>query len=159
MKIKKVLTLFLSLVIIGSFSACTSKASNATTSTTKGTEKKVELPISQTKDNITIKLTKVEQDSDSLKIFVTYTDNTKDQLKPNRSDDKVVDNGKQLNCDAQFNMDRVDKLKLAHTDWMEPGTTADDVILFTPAQSDKINIALYPNGVRFAFDNIPVIKK
>lgn len=160
MKIKNLLRLVLTIIIISSFLGCGSNASkNTTTNDNKTTEKKVELPITQTQDNIIVKLNKVEQDSDSLKIYVTYTNNTKDQLKPNRSDDKVVDNGKQLNCDAKFNLDRVDKLKLPHADWMEPGTTADDVILFTPVEGDKINIALYPNGVRFSFENVPVTKK
>lgn len=161
---KKVIVLCLSFVLGVSLIGCGQKTAstgteNSIKNETKKENKQVQLPIEKEQNGIKVKLTKVEQDSDSLKIYVTYTNNSKDQLKPNRAEDKVVDNGKQLNCDPQFNLDRVEKLKLPHADYMEPGTSADDVILFTPAQGDKINIALYPNGVRFGFEDIQVTKK
>ena len=113
------------------------------------------LPIEKEQNGIKVKLTKVEQDSDSLKIYVTYTNNSKEQLQENRAADKIIANGKQFDCDPQFNLDRVAKLNLPHPDWLEPGVTADDVILFSPVQgADKINIALYPNNIRFSFENI-----
>lgn len=157
---KRVSILCLSLILSASLIGCGQSSKTASTKTeTKKESKQIQLPIEKEQNGIKVNLTKVEQDSDSLKIYVTYTNNTKEQLKPNRGDAKVVDTGKQINCDAKFNIDRVEKLKLPHADYMEPGTGADDVVLFTPAQSDKINIALYPNGVRFNFENIPVVKK
>lgn len=161
---KKIIVLCLSFVLCVSLIGCGQKTAsagteNSTKNETKKEDKRVQLPIEKEQNGIKVKITKVEQDSDSLKIYVTYTNNGKDQLQPNRADDKVVDNGKQLNCDPKFNLDRVEKLRLAHADYMEPGTSADDVILFIPVQSDKINIALYPNKVRFSFENISVIKK
>lgn len=157
---KKISVIFIGLILCTSLVGCTqSTKTTSTKNEVKKENKQVQLPIEKEQNGIKVKLTKVEQDSDSLKIYVTYTNNSKEQLQPNRADDKVVDNGKQLNCDPQFNLDRVEKLKLAHADYMEPGTSADDVILFTPAQNEKINIALYPSKVRFSFENIPVVKK
>ena len=154
---KKIMYL-LSIGLMASLLGCGSPAVVAPSqesSQVKSADNTVVLPIEKEQNGIKVKLTKVEQDSDSLKIYVTYTNSSKEQLKPNRAADKVIANGKQLDCDAQFNLDRVKKLKLAHADWLEPGVTADDVILFSPVQgADKINIALYPNNIRFSFENI-----
>jgi hypothetical protein len=163
-KIEYLLAVGLMLTLVITIGGCSRKtaeapstgSSQATPATPAAT--KVALPIEKELNGIKVNLTKVEQNSDSLKIYVTYTNNTKVQLQPNRADDKVIANGKQLDCDPQFNLDRVAKLKLPHADWLEPGVSADDVILFSPVQgTDKINIALYPNNTRFSFENVSVV--
>lgn len=154
---KKILYL-LSIGLMMSLLGCGSPAAvtpSRGSSQVKPVDNTVVLPIEKEQNGIRVKLTKVEQDSDSLKIYVTYTNNSKEQLQENRAADKIVANGKQSDCDPQFNLDRVAKLNLPHPDWLEPGATADDVILFSSVQgTDKINIALYPNNIRFDFENI-----
>jgi hypothetical protein len=162
-KTKYLLVVGLMLIFIIIISGCSQKTSvipsqgSSQVKSVTQTDSKVVLPIEQEQNGIKINLTKVEQDSDSLKIYVTYTNNSKNQLQQNRAADKIVANGKQFDCDPQFNLDRVAKLNLPHPDWLEPGVSADDVILFSPVQGvDKINIALYPNSIRFSFENVPL---
>ena len=65
----------------------------AVTSNTKGTST-TQSELSQTIKNVTVKIDKVVQDSDSLKIYVTYVNNTNDKISNGSDLSKIVANGK-----------------------------------------------------------------
>lgn len=115
--------------------------------------------LSKTINGVTIKITKVVQDSDSLKIYVTYTNKSKEQAMTGDSLSKIVASGKQFEYDHNFNFPRYyEKNVLKAADFIEPGVTEQSVIFFKPTKATKINIVLNANFDSYRFDNITIKK-
>ncbi|QPQ29926.1 stalk domain-containing protein [Lysinibacillus sp. JNUCC-51] len=130
----------------------------AVTSNTKGTSI-TQSELSQTIKNVTVKIDKVIQDSDSLKIYVTYVNNSKDAINTSDSLTRVVANGKQYSYNTDFNFKRWYKKDVPHTDsYIEPGVTAENVIFFEPVNADSINIAFTANWEDYRFNNVKITK-
>ncbi|MFJ7983098.1 stalk domain-containing protein [Lysinibacillus xylanilyticus] len=130
----------------------------AVTSNTKGTST-TQSELSQTIKNVTVKIDKVIQDSDSLKIYVTYVNNTKDAINTSDSLTRIVANGKQYSYNTDFNFKRWYKKDVPHTDsYIEPGVTAENVIFFEPVNADSINIAFTANWEDYRFNNVKITK-
>ena len=130
----------------------------AVTSNTKGTST-TQSELSQTIKNVTVKIDKVIQDSDSLKVYVTYINNTKDAINTSDSLTRVVANGKQYSYNTDFNFKRWYKKDVPHTDsYIEPGVTAENVIFFEPVNADSINIAFTANWEDYRFNNVKITK-
>ncbi|GEM_PF-1197014 len=132
--------------------AVTSNTTGSTTTTTQS-------DLSKTIDNVTVKIDKVVQDSDSLKIYVTYVNNSDDQINTSASLTKVVANGKQYSYNSDFNFNRWYKKDVPHTDsYIEPGVTAESVIFFEPVNADSINIAFTANWETYRFNDVKITK-
>lgn len=115
--------------------------------------------LSQTIDNVTIKIDKITQDSDSLKIFVTYINNSKKEAMTGDSLAKIVANGKQYEYDFDFNFDRYYEKNVAKAaDFIEPGVTESSVIFFKPVSTDKINVVLNASFESYRFNDVKVQK-
>lgn len=116
------------------------------------------LPISSTVDKVTVALTKVSQDEDSLKIYFTYTNNSNDMEMPLPSLTKVVCNGKQYGYNSRFNFERYYETGVDHFDEsMEPGVTAKTIVFFEPIPgADVVNIVANVNFNSIRFNNIKV---
>ncbi|MGE7951815.1 stalk domain-containing protein [Lysinibacillus xylanilyticus] len=126
--------------------------SNATKSTTQS-------ELSKTIDNVTVKIDKVIQDSDSLKVYVTYVNDTDDEINTSDSLTKIVANGKQHSYNSDFNFNRWYKKDVPHADsFIEPGVTAENVIFFEPVNADSINIVLTVNWEDYRFNNVKITK-
>lgn len=124
---------------------------------------KSQLPVSksaQTINGVSISLDKVVQDADSLRLYVTYTNNSKEETMTGDGLTKIVYGGKQYEYDHDFNFERyyetgVDKAP----DFIEPGVSAKSVIYFKPVGNPKtINIVLKANFEAYKFNNITVTK-
>lgn len=131
---------------------------NTITVTSKGTP--AASKTSQTINGVTVTINKVSQDADSLKVFVTYTNNSKKAISAADGLSKIVANGKQSDYEHSFNFDRyyetgVDKAP----DSIEPGVTAKSTLFFPPvANATKINIVVKPNYEEYRFNDIAVGK-
>lgn len=113
----------------------------------------------QTINNVTVTIDKVVQDADSLKIYVTYKNNSGEEIVTGDSLSKIVSNGKQTEYDSDFNFARWYNKPVSHAaDFIEPGVTEQSVIFFPPVQSTTINIVLGANWEDYRFNNIPVQK-
>lgn len=109
-------------------------------------------------NNITIKINKIIQDSDSLKLYITYSNGSNKQIMSADSLSKIVFNGKQYEYNSAFNFDRYYEKNIKAPDFIEPGVTADSVIFFPPINNaNKINVVLNANYQSYRFNNIDVI--
>jgi len=134
-----------------------SKTYAVTSNTTESSTTQSEL--SQTIKNVTVKIDKVIQDSDSLKVYVTYVNNTNDAINTSATLTRVVANGKQYSYNTDFNFKRWYKKDVPHTDsYIEPGVTAESMIFFEPVNADSINIALTANWEDYRFNNVKITK-
>lgn len=115
--------------------------------------------LSQTIKGITIQIDKVIQDSDSLKIYISYKNNTSKQVMTGDSLSKIVASGKQFEYDLDFNFDRYYETNVPHAaDFIEPGVTETSVIFFKPISANTINIVLNANFEQFRFNNVQIKK-
>ena len=115
--------------------------------------------LSQTINGVTVQIDKVVQDSDSLKVYVTYMNNTKEEIMTGDGLSKVVANGTQYEYDSDFNFDRWYERPVPHAnDFIEPGVTEKSVIFFTPVETSTINIVLNANWEDYRFNNISIQK-
>lgn len=119
----------------------------------------LQLPASMTINNVTINLNKVEQDNDSLRIFITYINNSNDEVSTNDSLTRIVSARKQYEYDTQFAYDRYsvnDDIEIAPSS-IEPTVSADSVIFMKPIQNvDKVNLVLKANYEEYRFNNVKV---
>ncbi len=115
-------------------------------------------PYSSTQNNVTIKLNKVVQDSDSLRLYITYINNSQKEAMTGDSLAKIVVNGKQYTYNSDFNFDRyynksVDKAD----DFIEPGVIEDSIIFFETIKGvESINVVLNANFNDYRFNNVKV---
>ncbi|MBB6446747.1 stalk domain-containing protein [Bacillus benzoevorans] len=113
----------------------------------------------QTINKVTVTINKVVQDADSLKIYVTYVNNSSKEIRPAEGLSRIVANGTQYDYDLNFNFERYyDKDVPKASDSLEPGVTAQSVIFFKPVSSNTINIVLGAEYEDYRFNNIPVQK-
>lgn len=124
------------------------------------TQASSETSSSVTVKGITITLNKVTQDSDSLKLFVTYKNDTNDKVMTGDSLVKVVSNGKQYGFDSDFNFSRFYNKPVDHAaDFIEPTVTANSVIFLKPIEGvDTVNVVLKAQFEEFRFNNVKVSK-
>lgn len=111
--------------------------------------------------DVTIQIDKVEQDSDSLRIYVTYINNSNKEAMTGDSLAKIVSGGKQYAYDFDFNWDRYYNKNVDNAQsFIEPGVTEKSVIFFKPIASvETINIVLNANFEDYRFNNVKVTKK
>lgn len=115
--------------------------------------------LSKTINGVTVNIDKVIQDSDSLKVYLTYINNSNDKINTSVSLSRIVANGKQYSYNHDFNFDRWYKKDVPHADsYIEPGVTAENVIFFEPVNADSINIALTANWEDYKFNNVKITK-
>ncbi|WP_042475527.1 stalk domain-containing protein [Bacillus ndiopicus] len=128
--------------------------------TSNATESITPSEMSKTIDNLTVKIDKVVQDSDSLKIYVTYVNNSNDKMSNGSDLSKIVANGKQYSYNSKFNFERwYKKENVPHADtYIEPGVTAEDVIFYAPVDADSINILIRANWTDYRFNNVKITK-
>lgn len=113
----------------------------------------------KTINNVTVRLDKVVQDSDSLKIHVTYINKSKKEVMTGDTLSKIVANGKQYEYDTDFNFDRYyEKPVPKATDFIESGVTDSSVIFFSPVKADKINIVLNADWESYRFNDVKIQK-
>lgn len=113
--------------------------------------------LSQTINNVTVKIRKVEQDTDALKVYVTYINNSDDKVLTGDSLTKIVYNNKQYAYDINFNFERYYQKDIKAPDFIEPTVSADSVIFFKPIPNvDKINIVLSANFEDYRFYDVAV---
>lgn len=118
------------------------------------------LPAILTIDNITVKIAKVEQDSELLKIFVTYTNNTNTEVSTAESLAKIVCNNTQYEYDMKLDIDNLKSGYDKAPYGLEPKVTANSVLFFKHIpDAERINISLGTNYNKFKFNNIKVINK
>lgn len=114
---------------------------------------------SQTIKGVTVQIDKVVQDSDSLKVYVTYINNSNEDISPAESLSRIVANGTQYEYDSDFNWDRYYDKDVPHADHsLEPGVTDQSIIFFKPIAESSINITLKTNFETYRFNNVPVQK-
>jgi hypothetical protein len=138
------------------------KSGNVTMATKGTTAATTSLPQSITQNKVTIKLNKAEQDSDSLRLYVTYINNSDDQVMTGDSLAKVVSSGKQYEYDSDYNFDRYyEKDNIYHAPYfIESGVAADSVIFFKPISNvNSINVVLSADFNDYRFNNIKVTVK
>ena len=115
--------------------------------------------LSQTIKNVTVQIDEVKQDSDSLKIYVTYINKADKEISTGDSLSKVVANGSQFGYDSSFNFDRWYKKDVPHAaSYIEPGVTEKSVIFFKPTDADTINIVLNANWESYRFNDVQIKK-
>lgn len=115
--------------------------------------------LTQTIGNITVKVDKITQDSDSLKVFVTYINNSKKEAMTGDSLSKIIANGKQYEYDFDFNFARYyDKDVAKAASYIEPGVTESSVIFFNPVSTDKINVVLNAGWESYRFNDVKIQK-
>lgn len=113
----------------------------------------------KTIEGVTIRIDKVIQDSDSLKIYVTYINKSNKQAMTGDSLTKIVADGKQYEYSTAFNFDRYYKKDVPNAaDFIEPGVTESSVIFFSPVSTDSINIVLDANYEDYRFNNVKIQK-
>ncbi|WP_369436081.1 stalk domain-containing protein [Lysinibacillus fusiformis] len=128
--------------------------------TSKATESTIQSELSKTIKDVTVTIDKVVQDSDSLKIYVTYVNNSDDKISNGSDLSKIVANGKQYSYNSKFNFERwYKKENVPHADtYIEPGVTAEDVIFYAPVDADSINILIHANWTDYRFNNVKITK-
>ncbi|MFJ5625394.1 stalk domain-containing protein [Peribacillus loiseleuriae] len=111
-----------------------------------------------TQNGVTVEVTKVVQDSDSLRLYVTYTNNSNKEAMTGDSLAKIISNGKQYSYNHDFNFERYYETNIDKADdFIEPGVSEKSVIFFKPIQGVKtINIVLNANFDDYRYNNIPV---
>lgn len=115
--------------------------------------------LSQTYKDVNIKIDKVVQDSDSLRLYVTYTNNSGKAAMTGDSLAKVVANGKQHDYDFDFNFDRWYEQDVPHAQsFIEPTVSEPTVIFFRPVSAETINIVLNANFNEYRFNNVKISK-
>lgn len=115
--------------------------------------------LTQTIKDVTVKIDKIVQDADSLKIYVTYINNSKKAAMTGDSLTKIVANGKQYGTDFEFSFDRYYEKDVPHAaDFIEPGVTEQSVIFLKPVTADKINIVLNANFDSYRFNDVKIQK-
>lgn len=115
--------------------------------------------LSKTINGVTVQIDKVIQNSDSLKIYVTYTNNTEEEIMTGDSLSKIVADGTQYEYESDFNFDRWYDQNVPHADsFIEPGVSEKSVIFFKPVQADTINIVLNADWEYYRFNNINIEK-
>lgn len=113
----------------------------------------------KTINNVTVRLDKVVQDADSLKVYVTYINKSKKEVMTGDSLSKIVANGKQYEYDTDFNFDRYyEKPVPKADDYIESGVTDSSVIFFSPVKADKINIVLNADWEPYRFNDVKIQK-
>lgn len=118
-------------------------------------KKAVEL--SQTINNVTVKIRKVEQDTDSLRVYVTYINNSDKAALTGDSLTKIVYANRQYEYDSDFNFNRFYEKDITAPNFIEPTVSADSVIFFKPiADVENINIVLSANFESYRFNNVAV---
>lgn len=115
--------------------------------------------LAKTEKGVTVKIDKVVQDADSLKIHVTYINNSKKVAMTGDSLSKIVANGKQYENDFEFSYERYYDQDVLHAaDFIEPGVSEQSVIFFKPVTADKINIVLNANFESYRFNDVKIQK-
>ncbi|TDQ39256.1 copper amine oxidase N-terminal domain-containing protein [Aureibacillus halotolerans] len=107
-----------------------------------------------------VKLDKVVQDEDSLRLYVTYYNESGEEMRVAESLATIVANGKQYDFDQSFNFDRWYGNDVAHASGtLQPGVSAESVIFFEPIPGvDKVNVLLRPGFEDFRFNDVKVQK-
>lgn len=114
-------------------------------------------PNSITIDNFTVKIDKVVQDSHSLRIYVTYTNNTNKEVSLFIPLSRIVAAGKQYDFDVKLNVESIVDLDIDNPSTLDPGASAQAIIFFEPVHGvEKINILLRANLEDYRFNNVPV---
>lgn len=115
--------------------------------------------LSKTIDNVTIQIDKVVQDSDSLKIYITYINNSNEEAMTGDSLSKIVANGKQYSYNSDFNFVRWYDKDVPHADdFIEDGVSEKSVLFFSPTTASKINIVLNANFEQYRFSDVIIQK-
>lgn len=115
--------------------------------------------MTKTIKDVTIRIDKVVQDADSLKIYVSYINKSKKEAMTGDSLTKIVVNGKQHGFDFDFNFSRYYDKDVPHAaDFIEAGVTEKSVIFFKPVTGDKINIVLNANFEDYRFNDVKIQK-
>lgn len=100
--------------------------------------------------DVSIKIDKVVQDADSLRVYVSYINNSSDESSTSDSLAKIVSNGTQFEYNHDFNFDR----------YYNTGVTAKSVIFFEPITGvDKINVVLSADYNDYRFYDVKVVKE
>ena len=168
-----VICLFVGVGIGGSTNSSGEKTQTVSTNTTKQeqptenkevkkpeTQKETTLPATQEQKKISVTINKVEQDANSLKVYVNYKNDTGAEISTTQSLAKIVCDGKQEDYDSDFNFNNYYNKGIAHApDSLENSVSADTVLFFKPVEGDKINIVINCNYTDFRFNNVPVTKK
>lgn len=113
----------------------------------------------KTVNGVTIEISRVEQDSDSLRVYIKYTNTTKNEINTAESLSKIVMNGKQYDYDTMFNFDRYYNKGVPKAPYsLEPGASADSVLFF-PADpgASTVNVTVSPEFNSIRFTDIKII--
>ena len=118
------------------------------------------IPSEITNRGISIKLNKIVQDDDSLRIYVTYKNETADTIGPFDIGAKVESAGKQYLYDSDFNLQRwYLKDGVAHAQKpLKPGEVSDSIIFMKPIVGvNSVNIS-FNVGLEYelVFHNVKV---
>jgi hypothetical protein len=120
------------------------------------------LPVEKTIEGITVKLNKVVQDTDSLKVYITYSNKTNDVIDPGDSSMKIIYNNTEYKYDSKFNIERTyNNPSLPPViGTIKPNQSLDYIIFFKPISNvDTVNIELYVDLTdNFKFENVKVSK-
>lgn len=101
--------------------------------------------LSKTIDDVTVRIDDVVQDADSLKIYVTYINNSAKSVGSYDSLTKIVADRTQYEYDSKFNRDRYYKKDVPHADTtISAGESQQSVIFFEPVEADTIMIQSSP---------------
>jgi hypothetical protein len=116
------------------------------------------LPVTIDQKNIKVTLNKVEQDYDSLKIYVTYKNMTTESVMTGDSSTKVVFNGTQYAYDSEFNFGRYYEKSVDHAPFIiEPTVESKSIIFLKPISGvSNVNIVLYAGATSYKFNNVKV---
>jgi hypothetical protein len=119
------------------------------------------LPVEKTINGVTTKISKVIQDSDSLKIYITYTNKTNNKIVAGDATSKVIANNNEYDYDPKFNLDRTDiSSNSTIVDIVNTNETISSVMFFKPIGNIQyINLEISPNYETFKFNNIKVLKQ
>jgi hypothetical protein len=116
-------------------------------------------PLTQTINGVKVKINKVTQDADSLKVYVTYINKSNEEAMTGDSLAKIVSAGTQYTYESDFNFDRWYEKDIPHAaGFIEPTVTEESVIFFKPVSSETINIVLNANWEDYRFNNIKIQK-
>ena len=117
-------------------------------------------------EDVTVRINKVIQDSDSLRLYVEYINNTDDAILTADILAKIISNDKQYAYEIDFNWDRFynknirEPQNLKLSTFIEPKANLKSVIYFAPIKDiDFIDIELKANFKTFEFNNIKAEKQ